>query len=53
MKEDMYAEFKDLQHYPILFVSALPKEEYQIFGKAWETFTKQKEIIYKRFKCLD
>ena len=45
-KEDMYAEFKDLQHYPILFVSALTKRRVSnILEKAWETFTKQKEKL--------
>jgi small GTP-binding protein domain len=45
-KEDMYAEFKDLQHYPILFVSALTKRRVSnILEKAWETFNKQKEKL--------
>ena len=45
-KEDMYTEFKDLQHYPILFVSALTKRRVSnVLEKAWETFTKQKEKL--------
>ena len=45
-KEDMYTEFKDLQHYPILFVSAITKRRVSnVLEKAWETFTKQKEKL--------
>ena len=45
-KEDMYTEFKDLQYYPILFVSALTKRRVSnVLEKAWETFTKQKEKL--------
>ena len=45
-KEDMFMEFKDLQHYPILFVSALTKRRVSnILEKAWETFTKQREKL--------
>ena len=48
-KEDMYTEFKDLQHYPILFVSALTKRRVSnVLEKAWETFTKQKEKLYTK-----
>ena len=45
-KEDMYMEFKDLQHYPILFVSALTKRRVSnILEVAWEVFTKQREKL--------
>ena len=45
-KEDMFMEFKDLQHYPILFVSAFTKRRVSnILEKAWETFTKQREKL--------
>ena len=45
-KEDMYMEFKDLQHYPILFVSALTKRRVSnILEIAWEIFTKQRDKL--------
>lgn len=45
-KEDMYMEFKDLQHYPILFVSALTKRRVSnILEIVWETFTKQRDKL--------
>ena len=45
-KEDMYTEFKDLQHYPILFVSALTKRRISnILSTAWDVLDKHKEKI--------
>jgi len=45
-KENMYHEFKDLQHYPIIFVSALTKRRVSnVLEKAWEVFKKQNEKL--------
>ena len=45
-KENMYNEFKDLQHYPIIFVSALTKRRISnILEKTWEVFKKQNEKL--------
>ena len=45
-KQDMYDEFKDLRHYPILFVSALTKRRVSnILEVAWDIFTKQREKL--------
>mgnify|MGYP001161182035 FL=1 len=45
-KEDMYDEFKDLRHYPILFVSALTKRRVSnILEVSWEIFIKQREKL--------
>ena len=42
----MYDEFKDLSHYPILFVSALTKRRVSnILEVAWDIFTKQREKL--------
>ncbi len=45
-KENMYNEFKDLQHYPIIFVSALTKRRISnILEETWEVFKKQNEKL--------
>ena len=45
-KENMYNEFKDLQHYPIIFVSALTKRRISnILKETWEVFKKQNEKL--------
>lgn len=45
-KQDMYYQFKSMEHYPILFVSALTKQRVsKIMDLVWEVYENRKQIF--------